>query len=138
MHALDARNRVTIMNVLAHELGHVLGFEHTSTRCSLMAPVIDVDACNVVPATRPGYYKCRTLDTTLVQRFVRLYGGAARYPSATWCLIDPLPSALSGVTFTGGTTSPVTVRWTRPTSVLAGSTMLVKRWEGSTCGTPPP
>ena len=60
------------MNVLAHELGHVLGFQHTAARCSLMAPVLDVDACGTVPtATQPGYYKCRTLDTALVQRFVK-------------------------------------------------------------------
>ena len=137
MDAVNARNRVTIMNVLAHELGHVLGFQHTTARCSLMAPVLDVDACNVVPATQPGYYKCHTLDTPLVQRFVRLYGGRARYPSAAWCLIDPLPQALSGVTFTGGTSSPVAVHWNRPTSVPAGSTLVVKRWPSTTCGTAP-
>ena len=137
MDALNARNRVVIMNVLAHELGHVLGFQHTAARCSLMSPVLDVDACNVVPASIPGYYKCHTLDTPLVQRFVRLYGGRARYPSAAWCLIDPLPQALTGVTFTGGTSSPVAVHWNRPTSVPAGSTLVVKRWPSSTCGTAP-
>jgi hypothetical protein len=137
MDALNARNRVAIMNVLAHELGHVLGFQHTAARCSLMSPVLDIDACNVVPASIPGYYKCHTLDTPLVQRFVRLYGGRARYPSAAWCLIDPLPQALTGVTFTGGTSSPVAVHWNRPTSVPAGSTLVVKRWPSSTCGTAP-
>src|ERR1700712_2312974 len=137
MDALTARNRVTIMNVLAHELGHVLGFQHTTARCSLMSPVVDVDACNVVPASQPGYYKCRTLDTPLMQRFIRLYGGRARYPSAAWCLIDPLPQALSGVTFTGGVTSPVALHWNRPTSVPSGSALVVKRWQASTCGTAP-
>ncbi len=102
MDAVNARNRVTIMNVLAHELGHVLGFRHTTTRCALMAPIVNVDACGTVPATLPGYYKCRTIDTPLVRQLIRLYGGRARYPSATWCLIEALPTPLSGVTFTGG------------------------------------
>ncbi len=137
MDAVNARNRVTIMNVFAHELGHVLGFQHVAARCSLMAPVINVGACNVLPPSSPGYYKCRTIDTTLVQRFIRMYGGRARYPSTAWCLIDPLPPVLNGVTFTGGTTSPVTVRWKPPASVPSGSTMVVKRWQTATCGTPP-
>ena len=43
------------------------------------------------------------------------YGGRARFPSNTWCLIDPLPSALAGVTFTGG-------RWTRRSSLSWATT----------------
>jgi hypothetical protein len=135
--AVNARNRVSIMIVLAHELGHVLGFQHTTARCSLMSPAVQIDACGVLPAAQPGYYKCRTLDTALVQRFIRTYGGRARYPHASWCLIDPLPQALSGVTFTDGNTSPVTVQWKRPSSVPPGSSLIVRRWHASTCGTAP-
>ena len=137
MDAVNARNRVTIMNVLAHELGHVLGFRHTTTRCALMAPVVNVDACGTVPASMAGYYKCHTIDTALVRAFIRLYGGRARYPSATWCLIEALPTPLAGVSFTGGSTSPVVVRWNPPASVPAGTAVVVKRWEASTCGAAP-
>ncbi len=139
MNALNARNRVLIMHVFAHELGHVLGLRHTATRCTLMAPVLDVDGCNVVPATQPGYYKCRTIDTTLVQRFVRLYGGSPRYPGATWCLIDPLPPALTGVSFSGGQSAgePVAVHWTPPGSTPSGSKVVVKRWATASCGAAP-
>ncbi|MET0838798.1 MAG: matrixin family metalloprotease [Marmoricola sp.] len=135
--AVNARNRVTIMNVLAHELGHVFGFQHTAGRCTLMAPVIDVDACGTVPSSQPGYYKCRTIDTALVARFVKVYGGRARYASAGSCLIDPLPPVLGGVTISGGTSAPVTVRWTPPKSLPSGSTLVIRRWETATCGTAP-
>src|SRR5689334_5366438 len=114
-----------------------MGFQHTAARCSLMSPVINISACGVLPATQPGYYKCRTLDTALVQRFIRLYGGRAQYPTATWCLIDPLPQALTGVSFTGGSSSPVTVRWNRPTSYPSGSSLVLRRWESASCGTAP-
>ena len=63
--------------------------------------MLDVDGCGMVPASLPGYYKCRAINRALVARFVRIYGGRARYP-ANWCPIDPIPSALTGVDFAGG------------------------------------
>ena len=47
---------------LAHELGHVLGFEHTGGQCSLMFPVYDFGACPPLPDDAPGYYYCRWID----------------------------------------------------------------------------
>ena len=85
------------MAIFTHELGHVLGYRHTTAPCSLMRAVLDISACHL-PSTSPaGYYKCRTIDAALVRRFVRTYGGRAHFPSSAWCLIDPLPSALTGV-----------------------------------------
>ena len=72
--ALDAWNRVEVMGIFAHELGHVLGFQHTATRCSLMSPVLDVAGCGMFAPADPGWYRCRTLDTSLVSRLVRTYG----------------------------------------------------------------
>ncbi len=136
---VNARNRVTVMNVLAHELGHVYGFQHTAGTCTLMAASVNITGCNILPAAQPGFYKCRTLDYALVQRFVRAYGGRARYPSARWCLIDPLPPALSGVTFTGGLpkSAPVGIRWLRPRTAPAGSRILIRRWVAGSCFTLP-
>ena len=87
--AEDPRNQVQVMGIFAHELGHVLGFQHTSAKCSLMSTVLDVDGCGILSAAKPGYYKCRTIDTALVVAFVRAYGGVARHPGS-WCRIDPL------------------------------------------------
>lgn len=134
--ALDARNRVQVMGIFTHELGHVLGFEHTSARCSLMSPVLDVDGCQVLPATMPGYYKCRTIDGALAARFVKVYGGRARSPGVN-CSIDRLPSAVSRVDFAGGASDPVTVRWAQPASVPAGSRMEIRSWSADTCGSVP-
>jgi hypothetical protein len=134
--SLDARNRVQVMGIFTHELGHVLGFQHTSARCSLMSPVLDVDGCQVLPATQPGFYKCRTIDAPLVARFVQLYGGRAQYPGPM-CPVDPLPSALSGVAFAGGQAAPVTVTWGKPAFAPAGSQVVVRSWTAPVCSAVP-
>ena len=134
--ALDAHNRVEVMAVLAHELGHVLGFGHTSASCSLMSPLMDVDGCGMVPDDRPGYYKCRTIDTPLVARFVRMYGGHARLP-ASWCPIEAIPSALTGVLIARGSGSSLDVRWRAPASVASGSRVQIGTWQSPQCGATP-
>ena len=131
--AADPWRRIAVMAIFTHELGHVLGYGHTTTRCSLMKAVLDVSACHL-PATSPaGYYKCRTIDAPLVRSFVKWYGGRAKFPTATWCLIDPLPSALRGVSFSGGVDSPVTVNWAKPTTVPTGSKVEIRTWPGEQC-----
>ncbi len=135
--SLDMHDRIEVMAILTHELGHVLGFQHTSAPCSLMSPMLDVNACNTLPATLPGYYKCRTIDSTLEASFIRLYGGRARFPG-TWCLIDPLPSQLAVFDFIDGPTTPMTIRWQRPTYVPSGSRVQVRYWSAPSCGGPVP
>ncbi len=118
------------MAIFTHELGHVLGYGHTTATCSLMSAVLDISACHLPPTSPAGYHKCRTIDAPLVRRFVKRYGGRAHLPAATWCLIDPMPSALTGVSFSGGVDSPVTVRWTKPTTVPTGSKVEIRMWPG--------
>ena len=127
------------MAVLAHELGHVLGFEHTKTRCSLMSPVLDVVGCGMVNAAKIGYYKCQTISRPLEVRLARTYGGRPRYASSEWCLIDPMPPTLSNVAFATGDQpdSPMQVTWDVPSSTPAGSTVQIRTWDSSTCGAPP-
>ena len=134
----DPWSRIAVMGIFTHELGHVFGYGHTTTTCSLMRAVLDISACHLPPTSPPGYYKCRTIDAPLVRRFVKGYGGTAHLPNATWCLIDPLPSALTGVSFTGGIDSPVRVRWATPTTVPAGSRVEIRAWPGDECTETPP
>jgi hypothetical protein len=122
----DTRNRIEVMAIFAHELGHVLGFGHTRAPCSLMGPVLDVVGCGMVPAERPGYYACRTLDAALVRRFVRIYGGRARHP-APWCLIEALPPSVAGVSLVGGPGGPA-LRWDAPTRVVDGWSVRIRSW----------
>ncbi len=138
--ATVAVNRIQVMGIFAHELGHVLGFEHTSTRCALMSPVLDVVGCGTVSDARPGYYKCATIGRSLSARLVKLYGGRTRAAGAPWCLIDPLPPTLTHVTFTGGDSPdvPVTVAWDVPSSAPAGSRVQVQSWTADSCGAPSP
>jgi hypothetical protein len=133
----NAHNRVEVMAIFTHELGHVLGFQHTAGRCSTMAAMLDVDGCGVVSPARPGYYRCRTIDSTLLTRFVRLYGGRARSTSASQCLIDPMPSALPQVAVDAGSEAPTTIRWAKPTTVPAGSRVSIQHWSADSCADVP-
>ena len=130
----SAYNRVLLVDIFAHELGHVLGFNHVSSACSLMTPIIDIVACGLLPAAHPGYYKCQIIDRSTVVRFIRLYGGTAHYAPG-WCLIDPMPQTLSGVVFSGGTpaSSPVKIAWTKPTRYPSGSRVRIQAYNGTTC-----
>jgi hypothetical protein len=129
----DAFRRIEVMAIFAHELGHVLGFGHTTATCSLMRSVLDVSACYLPPTSPPGYYRCRTIDAPMVRKFIRRYGGHAHLPSATWCLIDRLPPALTAVSFSGGVDSPLTARWTMPTTVPTGAMVQIRMWAGEDC-----
>lgn len=134
---LDAHYRIEVMMIFSHELGHVLGFQHSSVACSLMFPVLDVEGCHVIPRVeKPGYYQCRTINGPLASTLVRVYGGRAKFP-ASWCPIDKIPAALTGVDITGGTGSPVTVTWTSPPSVPSGSRVKISSWQSEVCGAVP-
>jgi hypothetical protein len=133
----DALMTVWVGRLFAHELGHVLGFGHTTGACSLMVPVFNLGTCPVLDA--PGYYACRWIDKPLLTRFIAAYGGSARRPPAT-CLIDPLPPQLTGVAFSGGQAEDraVRVRWDVPSSAPPGTAVRVAVWRASTCAARPP
>ena len=119
--AHDPETRVWVGRLFTHELGHVLGFNHTRGQCSLMYPIYDFGLCPPLPVDAPGYYICRWIDKALLRRFVAWYGGRAKQPPAR-CLIEALPEPLRDVRFSGGQASdaPVRVNWKPPGSGSPG------------------
>ena len=85
--------------VVAHELGHVLGLDHTMSGCSLMntshtngvAPSLCVgDDINEV---KPGRWRCRLIEKVDLKRAKRIYGGKPRLAETEWCdAIDRIPA----------------------------------------------
>ncbi|MBC2958914.1 matrixin family metalloprotease [Nocardioides deserti] len=135
--ALRAETRVWVGRLLAHELGHVLGFDHTGGRCSLMYPFFDMGGCPLLSAT-PGSYECRWIDKPLLRRFVAWYGGRARLAPRR-CLIEPLPAPLRDVGFSGGQPAdgPVRITWRPVSGARPGTKVFVTVWKAPTCGTRP-
>ena len=114
--------RIEVMAIFAHELGHVLGFGHTHH--GVLADALGAGRQCLLPARvppEPATTSAAPSTPTFVRGSSGTYGGRAHFPPNTWCLIDPMPAALAGLTFSGGVDSPVTLRWSRPATVPTGS-----------------
>ncbi len=137
----DDEQRVWVGLLLTHELGHVLGFQHTSQTCSLMYPVYYFGECGPLSEGKPGYYQCRWIDPPLLRDLIRRYGGKAHRPP-TDCPIYPLPAQLEDVQFSGGgadagSGSPVQITWAAPARTAAGTKVRISVWPASSCGREP-
>ncbi len=132
----NPEQRVWVARLLAHEIGHNLGYDHTRGRCDLMAPIFLFGPCGPLSDAKPGYYRCRYIDTPLLTRHVRIYGGNARQPAKD-CLIEPLPRQLADVVFSGGgDLGPVRISW-RVESPPRDASIRVSTWPGTSCGAVP-
>ncbi len=134
----DPAIRVWVGRLFTHELGHVLGFNHTGGQCSLMYPVYDFGLCPPLPDDAPGYYNCRWIDRPLLRRFVAMYGGRAKRPPVL-CLIEALPDPLGDVRFSGGQAedAPVRVTWRAPTRIREGTKLWITVWSATSCAKEP-
>jgi hypothetical protein len=129
---LPKENRVSTGMIIAHELGHVMGLDHTKPGgCRLMEAVIEYQCYDA----RPGFYRCRWLSKDDVRGALRLYGGKAKRLPKKNCLLEPRPPALDGVRITGGefVETPLTVDWSVPKGVRKGSKVSVGLYDASRC-----
>jgi hypothetical protein len=93
--------------VVAHELGHILGLNHPSRGCSVMtsSPYMN---CRRQPER--WQYRCHYLRTDDLRGAARLYGGRAR-PKRDFCAVWTTPRAPTGLTIDPGGGS---VTWQNP------------------------
>ncbi len=118
--------------LIAHEFGHVVGLDHARPGgCKLMEAAWPTDCRE---PTQAGLYNCRWLSKDDIRGAVKLYGGRVRL-SKLFCPQEPKPPQLRDVRFSGGDTteSPMTVTWTAPKGVRAGSKVEIGVYDASVC-----
>ncbi|MDR7255366.1 hypothetical protein J2X46_004368 [Nocardioides sp. BE266] len=85
--------------VVAHELGHVLGLDHTMSGCSLMntshtngvAPSLCLG--RNIDESKPGRWRCRVLEKVDLKRVRKIYGGTPKLRVPEWCdAIERIPA----------------------------------------------
>jgi hypothetical protein len=123
-------------NLLAHELGHALGLDHTNQRCATMNFPMDAGGAGItceMPVSERYRYYCRLLEADDIIGIVRRYGGTARFPTGPRvCTIGTPPLALGEVTYTSGFDeffrTSITLNWTNPSgSTATGVGVLFKQ-----------
>jgi Matrixin len=74
----SGQDRYTMVLVVAHELGHVLGLDHEDGTCATMNSRLDGNHPDHCPAPPAGTWVCRLLRADDVRGAVSLYGGSVR------------------------------------------------------------
>jgi len=86
---LESPERISAGQVVAHEMGHILGLAHEEKRCAIMnSPLI---AHCPVPEV-PGTVRCGLLEPDDLRGLIRLFGGRIeKTPEPAFCRVETAP-----------------------------------------------
>jgi hypothetical protein len=113
-------NALSASRALAHELGHVLGLQHTSHVCAAMNPSGTYGGGDACPPSRPWEWRCRLLEPHDVAAAVALYGGRAAAPrEPATCPVYPALAAPAGLRLVRDRSTPtqLAIGFRRPPDV---------------------
>jgi hypothetical protein len=113
--------------VVAHELGHVLGLGHESRGCAIMNPALN----ELCPGPEKWMINCRVLQRDDVAGAIALYGGhVARPMPSKYCDIAPKPAAPTQVVATALGHNQVQLNWVNPSGVTLGDHATINQLTG--------
>lgn len=106
----DCAGLLVSAEVVTHELGHILGLEHSKAGCALMTST-PYWSCRRQP--RMSQYRCKFIESDDLRGAIRLYGGRA-HKRPTFCDVyaPPAPPTNLAVELSAGNRASLT--WSNP------------------------